>query len=181
MLAQGGREGSHLGLDVNVGFWFQNARGFEFGHLQILQLSIVKDDAGGGLFGNASHPDREQDRETSLEEEMPLSHGFGGPSHPHSPRRRLMELFCTCFRNKTCCPPQPAFCFVLQYDKPSSGLRRDLFIAKETQGKFAGIGSIQALCSGCKWVYPWPWASQGGDGVRGKKRVHRWILLRFAR
>lgn len=61
----------------------------------------------------------------------------------------FMNLSHMCFRNKTCCPPQPAFCLVLQYGKPNWGLGGGLFSAKETCGKFAGIVCIWAHCSWC--------------------------------
>lgn len=75
MLAPVGKKGSSLRLDANIGFWFQSARGFEFGHLQILKLSAIKHDAAGVLWKRFLTRGRAR-QGAPLEEWIPLFHVF---------------------------------------------------------------------------------------------------------
>lgn len=127
MSAQVARKGRSLG-------WMYM---FEFGQLQILKLSAIKCHAAGGLCGNAFRPQGELDREPHLKNER-LFFMFSWTLSP-----LFMEFSHICFRNKTCCPPQPASCFVLQCGKANSGVGRALFGAFESCEMFASLVCIQ--------------------------------------
>lgn len=92
----------------------------------------------------------------------------------------FMKLSHMCFRNKTCCPPQPAFCLVLQYGKPNWELGRGI----SGSALKKSLGSLLASCASeptaVDVIVLWPYVFQVSDGVLGKKLMRNMNNLWFA-